>query len=123
VGVHYQQGLVVAERLQGIAEFDRNVGVDEPPALDALARGGFRSLGLGDDGDVGDEDGGLVDLVKDGTSEIRAAGQPLAILVEMKVTDNITLRGLFNIVGLLEFLDCGGDRVAHEEPARLARGI
>jgi hypothetical protein len=55
VGIHHQQGLVIAERFQGVAEFDRNVGIDEPPALDAFARGGFRAVGLRDDGDVSDE--------------------------------------------------------------------
>ena len=87
--VHHQQGLVIAQRLQGVAEFDCNVGIDEPPALDALACGSLASLGLGDDGDVGHEDGGLVNLVQDGTGEIRAAGQALAVIEAMKMENEL----------------------------------
>ena len=49
--------------------------------------------------------------------------QALAILIEVKFNDNITLRRLINVVGLLQRLDRHCNRVTHEEPACLARGI
>jgi hypothetical protein len=99
--IHDHEKGTIAEGMQGVAQFDSNIGVNNLFSLRFFGLSG----GDCDGGNIGHEYRGLLDLFEDHPREVGATRNAFSVLVEVHCRTGFARGGLLDFRGLLQSVD------------------